>query len=334
MYSACRNKDWVEVIQEGSGKSLHYGTKFSQLVQRLPKPRDQYPCLLVFCGSTQKQKIVENLYPRVFPRRRQRCSAIDIYLDLSTRSEREPVLLAELTTPFHEPSLPDRSRPHFQLCRTYPVAWAKSEHIASITDAVAARLILPWADVVCVSVDDYGGYTATLAQLRSWAGLAALSQTPAVGATHIVIVGQVPKSTEECDHDKDDILRAAFASLRYVDVGSEHAFDRLSDELQDCIAMARHKRQEQRLLFSAAHREALLTSAVAHLSRSLTDPFDLIAATRGSSDWTAMSDVHVQQAFELAQDWCIPRKQIQEVLSSALLLDAMPPSSHSKCLCV
>lgn len=332
----CEHNDSLEIIEDRSGPSLHCGNHFGQIIQRLESPRNQYPGVAVFCGSTSKHKTLNAVFPKLYPQRRVPAANVQIKLDIRTRSQTSPTIIADIALPPSKPvGSASASKQHFPRCAAYPLKWT-APCGATPFEAVIARLFSSWADAICIFVDDCGGPDAVAKLLRSWAVLGSNTQQPPTAGPHILIVGSHLAETSLQEFPHDDTVSAAFASIQLFDLGKSPNVWTQSDclkfkeRLQQCLHRGRNDRQRRRLLLSAVHQGALFAKALTHISHSLRDPFDIISATRATRTSLQELGHNVQQVLTLARQKYIAPDDVYRVISSALVADALPSGAHGQ----
>ncbi|KAK5093232.1 hypothetical protein LTR70_004875 [Exophiala xenobiotica] len=328
MYLSCEHKNWIDIISQRGVKSLHYGGRFKQLVQSLDSPRDQYPGFVSFVGNVQKDRTLSTVFPKLHPRRRRKASTFQLYLDADTKAERYPVFIADVTVPFEDSATADLLRPQSHTCTNLPIAWP-SAHDSNIFDVVAARLLLPWCDALCVFADDCGGSNGVSTLLRSWAKSSSDAQSPSPAGPHVLVVGDEDAPTQLLDLRLDADVAAAFTSVSFY-TAAGLAPGTLQTGVQKSLEVGRQDRLLRGLSFSAIHQDALFFAMVSHFCRTVAQACDLLTVTRTGSDWATGFESHISHVFAVADRLQVPQSDVRAVLASALLLDALPHGAHGE----
>ena len=210
-----------------------------------------------------------------------------------------------------------------------------------------ARLIAPFADVICIFAGDFNGLEGIASFLIRWIRMECPSTLPRTVRPRVVIVmGEetspthnilelgdlISKMTQETTVDKREDI---FKTISIMDLPGDFVsplarYRRLREVLMEQVEQARNVRIQERLLFSAVHFEAFFQQAVKHVSHSLTEPFDFIASTRKDNEIDSNYTNHIATFVALANQHFAPYQSLVTFLASSILMDAFPPGMHSK----
>lgn len=325
----CEHKAWIEVHSDGASKSILYNDRLGHLRRGLDSPHRQSPSVALFLGKACKDKVLRSLFAKDFPPRRT-SSGINIHLDRRTRTSQYPLYFAEFDPDDDDLCGSHSPQPNCHLHHTTPISWT-GEQDATTVDNVAARLLLPFVDLVCVFANDVGGPSAASDLLRRWAQLGHHAHTLPSGGAHVILVAdEANLPTDVTTLQQEEAFSSTFRSIKTHKISTR---DRgaFYEQVSDCLALSRNERRRRRLLFSATHQESLFCSAVAHCAKSIREPFDLLGATRTTSTGLGKDFVaHVKHVFDVAKRADVPFHDVKVVMASALSLDAVSREPHCK----
>jgi hypothetical protein len=209
-----------------------------------------------------------------------------------------------------------------------------------IRNRIYCQLLFPFTHILYIFADDIGGPSQLSILFRTWLSLTGPG-SKCSDRPRLVMVLTNPNSDVDASHAIDDELRTElilhFASaIAVLDLRGRHELSpsarfeplrrRLSQEL-DAICS---DREEQQLLFSAAHLEALLRRAVQHVVQWSNRPFDIIQATRQDNDIPGSIRQHLGNFLALAGHTSLPMPVVASFIAFALILDAYPPGMHRR----
>jgi len=215
-------------------------------------------------------------------------------------------------------------------------------------DHVYHRLLLPFADMVCIFADDIGGTGKVAQRVAAWLDMGRPSTS--ISRPWLVIVvddgaeEQVLASFRESLRTMTSVdISQSFESVRIVSLAGKMGKTRFSQKLVGPAAYSRLERELALMLkntcmqrelcsslFSAWHLNCFLHYAAATLGHVTAVPFDFVRASRNANPVAGDLDMHIQNflsAFNTTVD--IQRVAIP-MLASSLLLDHYPPGMHRK----
>jgi hypothetical protein len=216
-----------------------------------------------------------------------------------------------------------------------------------------ARLLFPFADVLCFFSDDLGGFRQTAQRLALWleqsrSSTAAEAPLPGV----VIVTSKLPPSAaaeaqakraflwmleEEmgvelgADLPKQlsaiDVVAIRLRGATWTDAGCRRVKGRLMKQSDQ----VRRRRAASRALYSATHMVAFLKGAGAHLARSLDAPFDFIHASRLHNPVAPDLAEHLSNFLGRIDSSDQLTEFAAPMIASTLLLDNYPPGAHGTC---
>ncbi|KAK1506523.1 uncharacterized protein CCOS01_16575 [Colletotrichum costaricense] len=274
----------------------------------------------------------------------------EVHLSISpaTQTGERPLLIADSDVPPHNRLGRPRKSPlcHEITARPIPqpsddAAASKVEHAA---DRIYSRLLVPFADVVCVFANDLGGLHSVARRVTAWLDLGRSSNVTVCPWLVIVV-----------DDGEETVVRQAFTDMlrEKTSIGISEVFqgvrivslnqmspktmrrslppvrwDILCNELS---YMAETKRIERRLassLWSATHLAAFLRHAADKQTDGTAWPLSFLAVSRTDNPVAPDLEAHLADflksfhSLERLREFAIP------VIASSFLLDQYPPGMH------
>lgn len=221
----------------------------------------------------------------------------------------------------------------------YPINWPSSSK-QEVLDAVFARLLLLFSDVVCIFADDYEDPEYITAQLSKWANLGSASTLPRDVRPQVVIVTSKRSFTlknlfPNLDTQSQARMLEAFPSIIpfYVPENqlSHMAQHRPLKELLFRLAdQARNVRRRHNCLFSALHLNAFFDQAVEHTAATKDQPFDFIKRSRNGNEVQDNYVGHLSTFLQLGKTHSLSYDDVAFFLASTIVLDSYPPGMHSE----
>lgn len=325
----CDHKAWVEVRSDGANRGIVYDDRLSHLLRNLKNPQRQYPSVALFLGGAKKDKALRSLFTQDFPSRRPK-SNVNIYLDRRTKTSPHPLYFAEFDPHDHKHYVSRTTHPNCHRQDTTSISWTDHQD-ATMMDSVAARLLLPFVDLICLFASDLGDSSAVSALLKTWAQLGRHAHSlPSDGVHVIVISDEADLSAGITALQQEVDFVDTFKSIK-VHQSSTRDKTALYEQVSNCLDLARNERTRRKVLFSASHQESLFRSAIGHFARTIREPFDVLGATRAISTGLGKDFVaHVKHVFDTAPRSDVPLQDVATVVASTLLLDAVSGEPHCK----
>jgi hypothetical protein len=343
-YTVCKHHSWLKFKESNGSFFVQDELQLTNIVNKLPRPKSQYPSLALFLGKQNMHAALKELFPRnKFPFQRNR-SFTNLRVDATTFNHEYPILVADgdlksspVATFDHYPCHPSE---------TMPIAW-KSTSDACCPTMLHARLTTLFADTICIFADDYGGLAEVSSILKAFVTLgSASSLSPSIRPRIIVAVSGLEASStmEILETDdlrrvlKDDLsssLTSPFFSIKVLKLASRSVSSlarhrRLREVLLDEIDSARDKRLQHRALFSACHMDYLWKHSLNHFCQSATEAFDFIQASRSSNPVSDSIQLHVWTFFDSAWKTGCSNVAMARFIATALIMDAYPPDMHGR----
>lgn len=215
-----------------------------------------------------------------------------------------------------------------------------------VSDALHARLLFLFADVLCVFADDFSTFEGPIGLLKRWAFFGRACDNFAETRPRVIIVRSTTGShasptfdvLEKMDIDfellQQDLMRF-FASIIVLNLVNDEIsplarYRPLRDLIKRQSDETQHAREVQGCLFSAVHLQRFFDAAVSHTARFLRKPYNFALVNCIEPPRTPNTDQRMKVFFKLTREYKIPRGTVTSYVASALLLAFYPPEVHSK----
>jgi hypothetical protein len=330
---------WLRLASDHGGWSLTDSGQMRRIVQGMTDPAGQLPSILFFVGKASKARALRSLFPYNNVGRGAPDGIARLHLSTNA-STRCPTLFIDgnLDASVKRSVIADRHRtsPAYH----YRIRCEETRSYKDLRNQIYSQLLFPFIHTLCLFADDFDGLAELHQLLRTWASAAVNPEDLSRTRPRIVVVLTDPKNAADASNVIDQDLRTTiipcFASaLTVLDLRRRHElsapalFEPLRRSVFHELNVARNAAEEQRLLFSAVHLEALLRRAVQHVAQEPNLPFDVIKATRADNEVPPGITQHLEVFLILAERTKLPWSAIATFIASALLVDAYPPGMHS-----
>ena len=333
----CKHHDLVEV-SDSEQLCLVDPHRLQRIVESLPDPDRQQPLVVACIGSTEKKFALRQLFPANDPKvgdgRAGLCKA---YGDALTANSANPIMYWDIE-PGHRPP-PQDTRAH---CHQFQAFRMPSNNAAEEVSAVLVqRLLLPFADVVCIFAEDFGGLSKVTSHLQLWTSLGTAASTWSLGARLVVVVPHDTSGITELEEAEFlENTRAlgitkAFRSLRVQRVSTKPLRNARYLLLRESVLefeleSSRADRDVRLCMYTATHLASLFSQCLAHTAKMSGEPFNHLMATRhGIPELPHFADC-LSALLRASTRESVPHSTIASILATSLLMQAYPPSSHSQ----
>ena len=332
---------WLDLVNEDESWTLVDTGRLEELVQGMPYPKRQYPCLVYFAGSSNRLKALRVLYPHNNVTRKGPAGLVRLHLSVKSGHTENPILFAESSLCL-EKSLGDSKwlKHSTKRHRKFSIPDADSFYPSGkLHQEVKTQLILPWTQVLCLFVDSESDMQSAQNLLQQPLRELAIGGNPVPASMQVVIVLTKREGPDVSAasmlanfHEVAETGGVTVLDLRQrCGLSDTVTFEPLRNLISEHLSTIRTQQVSTYCRFSASHIGAFWNSYVQGYRRSLNVPhFDLLAqARRGYPGNESMSDCLRESARALISSGC-PEEDMQEFVVSAFLMDAYPPEMHGK----
>ena len=330
----CKHHDLVEV-SASAPHCLVDPNRLGRIAEVLLNPHRQQPLVIACVGAQEKTLALEQLFPANDAKSRNaRPSLCKAYVDVLTAHAPNPIVFLEVDIQ-RELAVQD-ARAHCHQFKAFKIqAEVDTEKLDTM---VLRRLILPFADVACIFVDDLGGLPATSQYLQSWTSPRTEVSKDILCRLVLVVLDDGSGVSELEDVDVLESLRTStigkiFASVRIQRVPKAPLRNVRYLPLREAVLKsdleaAQASRHMHMSLYTATHLAALFSQCLAHTSKSVRRPFDIFEASRYGIPKLPQLTECLAAFLRAMRRETVPHQSLASLLATALLMQAYPPSSH------
>lgn len=339
---ACRHAVWSRLVDRDYTVQLQVTDRPTRLLDLIRNPNVETPSLVFFVGNRCKDAAMQQL--GIETTKEDGLGGIRIFLASTTELTTQPVFVAESDTSMDSrlQGHPPPSHCHEMNEQNLPANFSsKSGH--SVMDYMYHRLIFPFADVICLFVDDFGGVANVARRIIGWLTQGEPSQGQAL--PHLILVAEDETDARILEETSEYLRTQTSMSLynrfqkislvylttwRRLRYGRDYClkrWDLFKNELTNSIRCVRRTRAQDRTLYSATHFVEFLKHASSNFNNQV-EPFDFIKASRSLIPAATDMDAHLTtflrgiKSMERLKTFAIP------TIASSFILDQYPPNMH------
>jgi len=344
----CNHTFWLGLCARANGTDLLVSDRLQKITTYIPNPDVQTPSLLVLIGNGAKNVALRELFGIKRAHRfsiRRDAGEVHLHVDPSSIFGR-PLLIADT-------DLSERLAVKISTEECHEISRRNIRGINSelsgrkTTSGVYAKLLSPFADVLCFFCDDLGGFKQVACHLATW--LDHPSTIPVTTRPRVVLVTEkFPGGVESEKKALNSFLmllkreiksRDLLDQISSVDVvvlfpsssiSVDARYRPLKERLMEGSDLIRRKRQDSQLLFSATHFCALLEGICEHLSDCIMEPFNFIRHARVYNPVATDLDKHVSNFLTHIKSPDELNTFGASIVASSFFLDSYPPGAHRK----
>ncbi|KFY95373.1 hypothetical protein V498_03386 [Pseudogymnoascus sp. VKM F-4517 (FW-2822)] len=339
----CSHFQWLRIREDHTSFVIQYGNRLNNIANALPSPSAQYPSVVLFIGTTLKNKALRDLYPQNEVSTCRKFGIANICIDSTTADEEHPVLLAE-SVPDYSQAKP-RGKQKCHDTSNHHVSWPSDEcngpQRQQFINHVHARLLSLFTDVLCLFAQDHGGLDAVAETLITWATIGPASSLEHPIRPRLLVVANISGNTFASEALRLQLkvlshpgFSDSFSSLNVINVlgASGHTprghFSALEQVLKEEIRFQRAARINTHTLFSMVHIAAFFDLALQNFAKSPLSTFSFIHASRNDFKVSPNFSQHLRSFMSVLANKKLPGRFAWEFIASAIILDAFPPDMH------
>lgn len=299
---------------------------------------DEPAGVVVLLGNQTKS--VANFKPGNSQIDRQKSNG-EYHLYASYIHNSRPVIICDGDIPGHN-RLPRSCKP--QSCHEVKnrVFMEETVSVAKASNGIYQKLISPFADVICIFVEDVGGIDSTLRHLNAWSRSSQSSASTLLIKPALILVASNGQRAQIYNAVNAASLNDYFQRIRIVTVRRRTRKLRsrnVKTKPKQCLALRREilqsldivqkSRLTAGMLFSARHTVEFLCIASEIVTRSSCEPFDYIKRSRDSNPIAKDMAQHLTTFLCHCDENNMTRFALRHIASS-IILDQYPPGMHRK----
>lgn len=360
--------DWVRIstadVSSASQKLLLDDPKrLNRLVEGMRTPACIFPQVVLCVGEVNTQSLAPCLFPKRHSSRELPVSSLpstssqslssrtlppsptsrpdagmisDIHVDESQKATPNPVYLADyrLST-----SVSRAKWCNPLTVRRHRIEWSNLQQ--NINETVLSRLVFPFSDLIYLFANDLGGIDRVADRIEAWSAAARATDLPLKALPRVCVVtfGPVTAASQLQAEAFDARLKkiryhhqfANIQLLRFDDMSSPQWDENIRRVTRDELKIVSEAKKEAKVQFNAIHMAEFFSQATAHLSRTTSEPFSYIQASRAyrSVPTTYRDQIHILISICMKEG--IEPYIYNRLTASCLLLDAYPRACHGDC---
>ncbi|KAI9799077.1 MAG: hypothetical protein M1833_004271 [Piccolia ochrophora] len=319
----CDHLSWFQLAGKEE-MALTYCDRYATVIREMTNPASQYPSQVLFIGRKRKEQALRRIFPNNNTKRGRRDGLVNQRLDTSTSNSTYPILFAD--TDLRQVTQ-DESPGYCHDTYSLPLDWTLGSH-EELLDALLARLVFPFTDLICIFAEDFHDLEEVTARLIAWAKYGSPSSLPKATRPRVVILSAATNSSVTMDVLKmEDLchnltgecpvhLTECFSAISFLygtntDIFSTTYHRQLRDTILRELDIAREVRTAARCLFSATHLEALFRCSL-----------------RRGNEVDKNFREHLLDFLTLVRRAGHAHETLPSFLASSLLMDCLPPGMH------
>lgn len=323
------NPDWLYGFQTGTDWFLACGSGLQQVTANLHKPHAQFPSTVLLIGKHESEAARQALLPGYSHSRSRGIAQVQV--DDSMSNNEHPLLVASLdidnACSLQKPPQKDAGSSR------HKVRWLSEQSSASETESfvetIVGRLLLLFVDVVCIFLDDFASCEEGVQLLQRFAHYGSLSQgwKPQV----ILVSSGIYTRKVSLDPSIFGRIRPVLLPINNRKILPSSRFSTLKKTMLSSMEMVRKSRSRSKMLYSAYHLNLFFESALCHVAKCVSQPFNFVLATRQCNRIEDHLWLYLRNFLGLCAANHVSKEATLEYMASAIMLDSSPPGTHRKC---
>jgi hypothetical protein len=345
--SLCRHTCWLKPWSLGIETGVEVTDRPQRLLKEFENPDAESAGLLVLIGNQSKQAAFKKLSFQTGRIRARAGGEVHLLVSSLKENRRKRIVIADTDASGPQSKLPLLSASACHAVKIYTDTKQQVPEDALDYEKLLRKTLLPSADVVCIFVDDLGGFGESLKRLRFWLQSGPPSTSP-VRPHILLVVKQEWRQRHEIDLQKfvaehrSRSLNPSFSGITLVGVprmsgksrrrsgGQTRRWQVLSSELSKALETSRQARRRYDSIFSVHHLAHFLQYAASVALSVTAEPFSFVKISRLHRGIAPDLSDHIKnflgkfESFKTFQQVAIP------LVASSLLLDHYSPGMHRK----
>ncbi|WKT54352.1 hypothetical protein QSH57_004936 [Fusarium oxysporum f. sp. vasinfectum] len=343
--SRCRHTCWLKPWSLGIETGLEVTDRPQRLLKEFENPDAESAGLLVLIGNQSKQAAFKKLSFQTGRIRARARGEVHLLVSSLKENRRKRIVIADTDASGSQAKLPLLSASACHAVKVYADTQQQVPEDGLDYEKLLRRTLLPSADVVCIFVDDLGGFGESLKRLRFWLQSGPPSTSP-VRPHILLVVRQEWRQRHESDlqrfvaEHRSRSLDPSFSGITLVGVprmsgksrrrsgGQTRRWQVLSSELSKALETSRQARRRSDSIFSVHHLAHFLQYAASVALSVTAEPFSFVKVSRLHRGIAPDLSDHIRNflgKFELLKTF---QQVAVPLIASSLLLDHYSPGMH------
>jgi hypothetical protein len=326
------DSSWLEINAGQNGVFVRDHGRLAKLISELPQPEQQFPALSIFLGGKGKDKALQAIFPHNNIRRTASRASIGLRCETLSTETNELLLFADGDV--GEPTL---GQPPHVLPGDHLVPGSPTSRLSAL-QTVYSRLVVPFADLICIFAIDFQDLAAVAQYLVGVTRTGSPSGLPLAARPKVIVVleGHSPDAMvsndiaqfyQQLNRIDQRRLRESFSSLNVIHLDRKLPDTIQYERLRLCIKDQQSSMQALRRMnwcqFTAQQLEALFQAALTTFRTE--SRFDFVKATRLTFPVAPGLHHHLAHFWEIGLQGGCSFGTLARVVASALLMDHYVP---------
>jgi hypothetical protein len=345
--SCCRHTCWLKPWSLGIETGLEVTDRPQRLLKEFENPDAESAGLLVLIGNQSKQAAFKKLSFQTGRIRARAGGEVHLLVSSLKENRRKRIVIADTDASGSQAKLPLLSASACHAVKVYTDTQQQVPEDGLDYENLLRRTLLPSADVVCIFVDDLGGFGESLKRLRFWLQSGPPPTSP-VRPHILLVVRQEWRQRHESDlqrfvaEHRSRSLDPSLSGITLVGVprmsgksrrrsgGQTRRWQVLSSELSKALETSRQARRRSDSIFSVHHLAHFLQYAASVALSVTAEPFSFVKVSRLHRGIAPDLSDHIRNflgKFELLKTF---QQVAVPLIASSLLLDHYSPGMHRK----
>ncbi|GFF96240.1 hypothetical protein IFM53868_08435 [Aspergillus udagawae] len=326
------DSSWLEIHAGQKGVFVRDHGRLARLISDLPQPEQQYPALSIFLGSKRKDKALQAIFPHNNIQRTASRASIGLRCETLSAETNEPLLFADGDV--GEPTL---GQPPHILPGDHLVPGSPTSTLSAV-QTVYSRLVVPFADLICIFAVDFQDLAAVAQYLVGVTRTGSPTGVPLAVRPKVIVVleeastdttvsNEIAQFYQQLNGMDRRRLRESFSSLNVIHLDGKLPetiqYERLRLFIKDQQSSMQALRRTNWCQFTAQHLGALFQAALRTFGTE--SRFDLVKATRLAFPVAPGLHHHLAHFWEIGLQGGCSINTLARVVASALLMDHYVP---------
>jgi hypothetical protein len=326
------DSSWLEIHAGQKGAFVRDHGRLARLISDLPQPEQQYPALSIFLGGKRKDKALQAIFPHNNIGRTASRANIGLRCETLSAETNEPLLFADGGV--GEPTL---GQPPHILPGDHLVPGSPTSTLSAV-QTVYSRLVVPFADLICIFAVDFQDLTAVAQCLVGVTRTGSPTGVPLAVRPKVIVVleeastdttvsNEIAQFYQQLNGVDRRRLRESFSSLNVIHMDGKLSetiqYERLRLFIKDQQSSMQALRRTNWCQFTAQHLGALFQAALRTFGTE--SRFDLVKATRLAFPVALGLHHHLAHFWEIGLQGGCSINTLARVVASALLMDHYVP---------
>ncbi|KAI5455667.1 acyl transferase/acyl hydrolase/lysophospholipase [Mariannaea sp. PMI_226] len=344
----CRHTGWLRAWKTGSELGVEITDRPQRLLEDFQDPHSDCGSLLLLIGNKSKRAAFSKLSAQNKSLGTRGNGETHLFASSFKDDRNLRFLIADADIPRHSRLSHTWRTPscHNAMAERFPAIEAYATP-SEIGDRLFHQALFPFADVVCLFVEDIGGIEMSISRLTVWVNLGRASNAPIRPRLFLIVNKEDQRYAQmilrEFKSSMDQsTLEGVFQSISILGVPTQSSkksrrkkrcrircWDVVRHEILKSLEVSRQIRRQSGYLFSIQHLAAFLHQGASLAVHVTNTPVDFIKLSRLDRGIASDLPMHLTTFLNQFQSLATLKQIAIPLIASSLLLDHYPPGMHS-----